>query len=769
VHSAPAEAASRTTSHLALRIRGVVQGVGFRPTVHRLATALGLTGNVRNDAEGVWIELHGPSDAIARFLSALRRHPPARARIDAVEPHDLAPDPDGATSFRIVASVAADAAAATTRALLPADAAPCAACLSELDDPRDRRYRYPFINCTDCGPRYTIALDVPYDRARTTMSAFALCADCRDEYDNPRSRRFHAEPNACPRCGPQLLFLDGDTRRTGDVALAAAIRRLATGAIVALKGVGGFLLAADARNRATVEALRARKRRPHKPFALMARDLATVEAIAHVDAAARAALVDPARPIVLLRRRAAASLPAAVAPGLDELGVMLPSTPLHHLLLADGPPLLVMTSGNRGDEPIARDDADAAAALGGIADVTLTHDRDIHTRADDSVVRIIAGAPLPIRRARGFVPDAIELPCAGPPLVAVGAQLKATVCLVRQGEAFVSQHLGDLSARPTMALFEETIGKLGRLLRIEPELVVHDLHPDYRSTRWALASGLPRHAVQHHHAHAAACLAEHGRSERAIAVVFDGTGCGLDGSAWGGEWLLADLRRFTRAGHLRPIRLPGGEAAIREPWRLALAALTDAGLDGDDLLARIDERRRRAVLRLCAADALAAAPPATGAGRWFDAVAALAGVRDTISYEGQAAIELEAACADGEPEPYPFALEPSAPFVIDLRPTIRAIAADLRGRHPGAVVAARFHETLAHLIVAGASAVRADSGVDTVALSGGCFANRRLVERAVVLLAAGGFETLVHRHVPPGDGGLSLGQAAIASACAWRS
>ncbi len=748
-----------------LRIRGVVQGVGFRPTVHRIATALGLGGSVRNDAEGVWIELDAAPDLVARFVERLEAERPARARIDAIESHPLAGEGAHESSFHIVPSTAAGSA----RALVPADAAPCSACLAELDDPRDRRHRYPFINCTDCGPRYTIVRDLPYDRAQTTMASFALCAECRREYEDPRSRRFHAEPNACAQCGPRLVFRDGRERRHGEEALAAAVRRIAGGAIVAIKGVGGFLLAADARNEATIATLRARKHRPHKPLALMARDLATVETFAHLSAAAREALLSAARPIVLVPRRADADLPPSLAPALDELGVMLPSTPLHHLLLGDGPPLQIMTSGNRGDEPIARDDDEARLALAAIADATLTHDREIHTRADDSVVRIVAGAALPIRRARGLVPEAIALPYEGPPLVAVGAHWKATVCLARGGEAFVSQHLGDLSSMVGTRLFEETIAKLGRLLGMEPALVAHDLHPDYQSTRWAArwasSTGRPRLAVQHHHAHFAACLAEHGRTSRTIGVIFDGTGCGLDGTAWGGEWLVGDLRDFVRAGHLRAIRLPGGEAAIREPWRLGLAALDDAGADLA-ILSRIDERRRRAALRLCADGN---APLATGSGRWFDAVAAIAGVRDSISYEGQAAIELEAACADGPHDPYPFSLADAAPFAVDLRPTIRAVAADVRAGVATAVVAARFHETMARVIAAGCRVARAGSGLATVALSGGCFANRRLVERALDVLAADGFETLVHRRVPPGDGGISLGQAAIASVRARRS
>ena len=739
-----------------LRVRGVVQGVGFRPAVHRLATALALAGSVGNDSEGVWIELVGDDHAIARFIGELRAAPPPRARIDAIEQHELLPQHDGARGFVIVRSRDEGAA----RASVPADAAPCEACRAELRDPRDRRHRYPFINCTDCGPRYTIVRDVPYDRARTTMAPFVQCADCQAEYDDPRSRRFHAEPNACARCGPRLVFSAGGERLEGEAALVAAVAWLGRGAIVAVKGAGGFQLAADARSAMAIERLRARKQRPHKPLALMARDLDTIAAVAHVEDAALVALADPARPIVLLPRRPDAALPPSLAPSLDELGFMLPATPLHELLLDDGPPLLVMTSGNRRDEPIARDDAEARAALHDIADAVLDHDREIHTRADDSVVRVIGGEALPLRRARGLVPEAIALPCDGPPLLAVGAQLKSTVCLVRDGQAFLSQHLGDLGQPATARFFAETIAKLSRLLRVEPALVAHDLHPDYGSTRWALRSGLPREPVQHHHAHIAACMAEHGRMAPLIGVAFDGTGCGLDGSAWGGEWLIADLQHVERAGHLRPLPLPGGEAAIREPWRLGLAALLDAG-EPPALLARVDERRRQAVQRLCAHER--AAPLATGAGRWFDAVAALAGLRDEISYEGQAAVELEAACAGGAHEPYPFECAAAPVFAVDLRPMVRAIAADARAAVDAAAIAARFHETMARVIVAGCRQARASSGLQTVALSGGCFANRRLSERAQALLAADGFATLAHRRVPPGDGGLALGQAAVAA------
>jgi hydrogenase maturation protein HypF len=729
-----------------LRIRGTVQGVGFRPTVHRVAHRLGLAGLVRNDGAGVWIEIEGAPTVVARFANALAEAAPPLARIDAVEQQRLAPR--GELGFTITASERS----APGEARIPPDVAPCADCLRELFDPGNRRWRHPFINCTACGPRYTIIEALPYDRAGTTMSGFVMCARCRSEYDDPRDRRFHAEPNACIQCGPQLLFLDGRVRITGDAALAEAAARLAASAIVAVRGVGGFLLACDARDRRAVAALRARKQRPHKPFALMARDLAAAARVAHLDDDEARALADPARPIVLLRARPSDVAPE-VAPGLRQLGLMLPSTPLHHLLLEDGPPLLVMTSANRADEPLARDTDEALRRLAGIADALVTHDRPIHTRVDDSVVRIVAGALQPVRRARGLAPAPIELPFESEPVLALGGELKSTVCFTRKSEAFVSQHLGDLSHPLAFALFEETIEKLARLYALSPVCVAHDLHPDYRSTRWALSQPLPRMAIQHHHAHVAACLAEHGRTGPALGVAFDGTGCGPAGELWGGELLVADLAWFRRIAHLRTLPLVGGEAAILRPWRVAAAALRDAG-EPLDLLERIDARALANVCRL-----LDTSPRSSSAGRWFDAVAALAGLRDEVSYEGQAAIELES-CADGRYGPCPFALDGDE---IDLRPTVRQIAAALRAGAPAAAIAASFHETLAVAITAACVRARGETRLETVALSGGCFQNARLTALTSTRLSAAGFEVLVHRRVPPNDGGLSLGQAAIAA------
>lgn len=748
-------AVSSERVRLGLRIRGTVQGVGFRPAVHRVAAALGLAGLVRNDDEGVWIEIEGAPDRVYAFGDALVRAAPPLAQIDRVEARPLLPCGDA----RFV--IAATTSAAPAAARIPPDVAPCADCLRELFDPRDRRHRYPFINCTACGPRYTIIRDLPYDRARTTMASFAMCDRCAREYHDPGDRRFHAEPNACPDCGPRLTLVARDEpRRDGEAALRAAIERLGRGAIVALRGVGGYLLAADASDAAAVARLRERKHRPHKPFALMARDLDEIARIAVVDDAAAAALRAPSRPIVLMRARAPSGVAPAVAPGLGELGLMLPSTPLHHLLLADGPPLLVMTSGNRRDEPLARDNDDAERSLGDIADARLEHDRPIHTRIDDSVVRIVAGVTQPVRRARGLVPEPIALPFSGPCVLAVGGELKSTVCVTRGDAAFVSQHLGDLSHPTAFALFEETVAKLARLYDLTPAAVAHDLHPDYRSTRWARAQPLPREPVQHHHAHVAACLAEHGHTGRAIGVAFDGTGCGPAGELWGGELLVADLAGFRRAGHLGALRLAGGEAAIRQPWRLAAAALRAAG-EPLELLARCGARRLAAVARLLDADALA--PRATSAGRWFDAVAALLAVRDEVSYEGQAGIELEALAGDADAAPLPFAIGDDEPFTIDLRPSVRTLARALAAGAPPAGLAAAFHETVAAAVTAACARVRAAAGLDTVALSGGCFQNARLTTRCRSSLDAAGFHVLVHRRVPPNDGGLSLGQAAVAA------
>jgi len=732
----PAALTSLRTRRL-LEVRGVVQGVGFRPTVYRLAVEKGLSGFVRNAADGVTIEIEGDEAAVSAFDRLLRDRLPVAARIDAIEVRDLRVREEH--GFRVEASARAEGRAGAS---IPADRATCDDCLTELFDPGNRRHRYPFITCTNCGPRFTIVRALPYDRPRTTMSDFTMCAVCQAEYENPLDRRFHSETNACAACGPRV---DG-----GEDGIREAMERLAAGQIVAVKGIGGFHLAVDALNEEAVARLRMRKKRPHKPLAVMARDIDVADRFVQLDGMSRRLLLDPSRPILCLPKRA--DLAPSVAPRLGEIGVMLPYTPLHHLLLAGGPEILVLTSGNRSDEPIAIDNDEAVERLEGIADAFLLHDRPIHARADDSVLRIVASNVLTLRRSRGLVPEVIGLTFAAEPVLAVGAELKSTVCVTRGDRAWLSPHIGDLSHPRAFSFFEETIAAMTEIAG-QPVVIAHDLHPDYRSTRWAMQCDVPRVAVQHHHAHIASCLADNGRTDRVIGIAFDGTGCGPEGELWGGEILTCDLLSFSREGHIRPIALAGGEAAIREPWRLAAAALIDAG-EPLDILERIGHSRLAAIRGLI--EHGLRSPLATSAGRWFDAVAALCGLCDHISYEGQAAIELES-IASAAGEPYPFAITDD--HEIDLRPMVRAIAADVRGRVPASQIAARFHETLAR----GVAEVCIRLPLRTVALSGGCFQNRRLTERLKEMLEVQGFEVLLHGRVPPNDGGIALGQAAVAA------
>jgi hydrogenase maturation protein HypF len=726
--------------------------------VHRVASRQALGGFVRNDSEGVLIEVEADDEtSIATFVRTLRREAPQLARIDALEVRIVPARNE--RSFRFIASTPLASVAAT----VPADAATCDACIRELFDPCDRRFRYPFINCTDCGPRYTIIRDVPYDRARTTMDAFPMCNACRAEYEDPQDRRFHAEPTACHVCGPRVVLFEGDRCvAERDAAIVRAISLLCSGAIVAVKGLGGYQLAVLATDERAVARLRERKHRPHKPFALMANDLAQIEALWRVSPAAHDALVAPSHPIVLLEAAGGGAWLKNIAPGLGEIGVMLPTAPLHHLLLAGGG-LLVMTSANVADEPIAKDDAEARDKLGRIADAILAHNRVIHTRADDSVVRVIGGRARAVRRARGFALDPVSIGFAAPSVLGVGGELKNAVCLTRGKDAFLSQHIGDLGSIESQAFFEEVVAKMTQLVGVVPQAIAHDLHPDYASTRWAVKRGVRTIAVQHHHAHVAACLAEHGRTARAIGVAFDGTGCGPAGELWGGEILLFDLSGFVRLGHLRPIALAGGEAAIREPWRLAVAALLDAG-EPLDVLAH---DRTDAIARLIEREI--SSPRATGAGRWFDAFASILGVRHQISYEAQAAIELEALAARAKAESeirafaYSIELRNGAPFVVDLRPVVRQVAASLRRGEPREEAAARVYATMAEATLASCRLARDQHHVDLVALSGGCFQSKLLTEHVTRLLDADGFEVLVHERVPPNDGGLALGQAAVAA------
>ena len=702
------------------RVTGVVQGVGFRPFVYGLARRHALAGFVLNDGEGVVIEAEGAGSELERFAAALVEEAPSLARVAAVA---AGPVPlVGEREFRVAAS-----ASSGRSALIPPDVATCDDCLRELFDPRDRRYRYPFVNCTQCGPRFTIVERGPYDRPNTTMRGFPLCDECRREYEDPADRRFHAEPIACPTCGPGL-----------SMPLEDAVEHLRRGRIVAVKGLGGYHLACDAGNERAVARLRARKHREEKPFALMTPE---PDLVAEVGEEEWGLLRSTERPIVLLRRNRCPSAPVArsVAPGNAFLGVMLPYTPLHHLLCGDFGRPLVMTSGNRSDEPIAFDDAEARQRLAGIADAFVAHDRPIYRRCEDSVVR----AAFPIRRSRGFVPSAVPLPVrARRPIVGAGAELKSTFCVARDDEAFLSAHLGDLDSEAAYLAFHSDLELYLEMLGVEPEVVAHDLHPEYLSTKWALQQDRDTVGVQHHHAHAAACLAEHGEQGPALALVFDGTGYGTDATLWGGELLRCDLADFERLAFLDPLPLPGGEAAIREPWRVAAVCLDTAGLPVP-----------WPQWHLVAQSLEVNAPRSSGLGRVFDAVAAVLGVRTAITYEGQAAIELEQVAGATPAEPWPWR------FGDPIELVARSHEELARGR-PRNEIAAAFHETVA----AGAAAACEEAGEPgTVVLSGGSFQNLRLLASTRRRLEERGFRVLTHRRVPPNDGGISYGQAAVAA------
>jgi hydrogenase maturation protein HypF len=745
---------------VAIRVEGTVQGVGFRPFVYGLATGLGLGGHVGNDSGGVFAEVEGPAADVERFLAALERDAPPLARIEQVATRSI--PPRGSAAFEISPS----GPGGHRNTLVSADSAMCADCLRELTDPGDRRFGYPFINCTNCGPRFTIVTDVPYDRAATTMAAFAMCVRCAAEYHDPADRRFHAQPVCCPACGPRLSLRHPDGGALDGEPLAGAAALLSDGAVLAVKGLGGYHLAVDASHGAAAAALRARKHREDKPFAVMAADLDAARRLCEVDEASARLLTSPRRPIVLMPRLPGA-VAGAVAPGNRQLGVMLPYTPLHHLLLRAMSGPVVLTSGNLSDEPIAYRDGDAFTRLAGIADAFLTHDRAIHIRTDDSVVRAHQGREMLIRRSRGYVPEPVGVRAGFPrPVLACGAELKNTFCLASGRRAFVSHHIGDLENTETLRSFAEGIAHFSRLFDIEPQVVAYDLHPEYLSTKYALdLGGVEHRGVQHHHAHIASCLADNGHDGPVIGVAFDGTGYGTDGTLWGGEFLVADLAGFQRGGHLAPVPMPGGTAAIKQPWRMAaayLAAAYPGGPPGGLGVVARHERDWPAVVQLAAKRINA--PLSSSAGRLFDAVAALAGVRDTINYEGQAAVELEQLADPGERGTYRAALAARQPFCIEGADLVRAATADLLAGVAPAVVAARFHNGVAALIEDGCVLLRERHGLDTVALSGGVFQNLILTHRVTARLAARGFAVLAHSRVPCNDGGISLGQAAVAGA-----
>ena len=737
----------RTRAH----VSGLVQGVGFRPFVWRQATSLGLSGWVGNDAAGVVLEAEGAVADVAALLRALTL-PPALARVDTV--HSEWVPALGGDVFEVRSSDTAGARVA----LVAPDTATCTDCLRELHDPADRRFGYPFVNCTNCGPRFTIVLSVPYDRSRTTMAAFPMCAECQAEYDNPADRRFHAEPVCCPSCGPTLALLDSAAE-----PIAGCVAVLRRGEIVAVKGLGGYHLAVDASDEAAVAGLRARKHREDRPFAVMVRDVACAEALCYVGPEELDLLTGAARPIVLLTRKPSARVAPSVAPGSATLGLMLAYTPLHTLLLEafDGP--LVMTSGNLSDEPIAFRDDDAATRLSGMAEALLVHDRAIRTRVDDSVVKVVSGRVVPLRRSRGYVPLPVHLPVPAPvPVLACGAALKSTFCLVRGSQAFVSHHIGDLGEYTTQQSYLDGIAHLSGLLDLEATVLAHDLHPDYPSTRYAKEQlGRELIGVQHHHAHIASCLADNGSSARVIGVAFDGLGLGTDGTAWGGEFLVADLEGFTRAAYLRPVVMPGGDAATRQPWRMAAAHL-DLAFEGQPPELAVQTRQGELWGQvLSVARTGINAPLTSSAGRLFDAVSALLGIRDAVTYEGQAAIELEQTADPDEQGSYPVPLNGC---VADVSVLIRAVVEDLQTGVAAPVISARFHNAMADLVLAVCGGLREGAGLSTVALSGGVFQNSLLLARTLDRLQGRGFQVLTHRQVPCNDGGISLGQAAVAAA-----
>lgn len=743
-------------------IEGIVQGVGFRPFIYQLAGRFGLAGSVCNDSRGVTIEVEGAAESIAGFVAAIRIEKPPLAVIESLAIENL--PALGTRGFKILQSVLDE----VRRAQVAADTFVCGDCLEELFDPADRRFRYPFINCTNCGPRYTIVTGIPYDRRMTTMADFVLCAACQAEYDDPASRRFHAQPNACPACGPQLQLLTADGLPVAmDHPLAESIRRLKQGQILAIKGLGGYHLAVDAGNQAAVLELRRRKQRDEKPFALMAGTLAAVAGFAVFGDDESRLLAGSERPIVLLRKKPGHSLAECIAPDNRYFGVMLPYTPLHHLLLQNEFTALVMTSANLSDEPIAFEDAEARQRLVNIADAFLCHNRRIHTRTDDSIARVMAERPLLLRRSRGFVPRALALPGACRTVLALGAELKSTVCLTRGDRAFMSQHIGDLKNLEVYASFKQTIKHLQTILESSPELVVHDLHPDYDSTRYAREeSGLPTVAVQHHHAHLASCLAEHGVEEPAIGVIFDGIGYGADGNIWGGEFLVGDLDSCERAGHFRYQPMPGGDLATRQPWRMALSYLLSSYGEVPGHLkafAGIAENELRLVARATMRGINA--PLASSCGRLFDAVAALLGLRQQVSFEGQAAMQLEMiADPTRSAAPYPYRLsKENGRIIFDPLPLLRAIVEEIDAGVATARIAGRFHLSLAGMIAEVCGQLRLQTGLKLVVLSGGVFQNCLLAEMTLERLEKLGCKVLTHSLVPPNDGGLALGQAAVAA------
>jgi hydrogenase maturation protein HypF len=760
-----------------IHITGIVQGVGFRPFVYNLATRLELKGWVNNTSAGVDIHIEGDEEIVKSFIEKLSSEKPALAMIDQITVREVAPE--NFTTFDIQHSTAIEGA---FQPISP-DVTICPDCLREMLDPNDRRYRYPFINCTNCGPRFTIIKDIPYDRPKTTMADFPMCPDCKREYTDPTNRRFHAQPVACPVCGPHVWLengskVEGQKSISDNDAIAKTQQLLGEGKILAIKGLGGFHLACDATNAQAVTELRNRKLRVDKPFALMMPDIETIEQHCFVSDAERDLLQSTARPIVLLKKKPESSIVEEVAPKQYWLGVMLPYTPLHHLLFANANiPPLVMTSGNLSEEPIATDNDEARERLSKLADAFLMHNRDIHIRCDDSVVRISENnrqssivnrkSIYPIRRSRGYSPFPVKLPFDAPQILAAGTELKNTFCITNQNYAFLSHHIGDMENYETLKSFEQGVEHFERLFRVKPEAIAHDMHPNYLATRYALEraerENLPTIAVQHHHAHIAACMAEHGLdgSRPVIGLSLDGTGYGEDGAIWGGEILIADYKSFQRVFHLDYFPLPGGDAAIKKPARTALALLWSLGLDWDERLDSVKEfcAQDQNILR-AQLEKKINTPMTSSMGRLFDAVAALAGVRQSVNYEGQAAIEFEALADSAEAGKYSFGLNQ---HTVETRTMLEALIKDVMAGVSLSKISAKFHNGLAEMAREACLKIKTETGIDKVALSGGVWQNITLLGRTLSLLETSGFKVYIHREVPTNDGGVSLGQAVIAT------